>query len=518
MAKKRPLILDGGGQTEAKSPLILPIETVGTPTHVTDLNTALDHAWSAGAVAGFALTDNGNGTVSIAAGEAMLRTSAADDGELVSVSVSAAAGLALTDHATNYVCVDYNVGTPQIIVTQTLAGFNCMDICLLHTVVREGNTLRYVDATQQNVDANRKHRRMLLETEGLRRMRGGSVLSGVAAARTIRVSAGGFYYGLAQVLHDAFDTSGASTFTTVYANGSGGWTYTPAQTQIDNTKYDDGSGTLANLTGTRYGVHWVYLALGTPCELVVQYGTGNYSGMNGALEAVVPTPPPLLQSLGVLLGRIIIRHNATELAAVDTAFDTTFTFTRLSDHEELSGLQGGDAGEHYHLTAAQHGGLPASAAPQDGKTYGLKNGQWVEITGGGGGGGSVAMALETSKASIITSVANAAAATNRGSLDVKDKFGGLITMKITNGGTGPTAQCEGRILVSHEDTKPADGAAGANWKTVWRFGGGTVANAITEQSYQFGPEVRHIEVEFTGNTGQAVTVEAVASVYKLVAA
>lgn len=88
-------------------------------------------------------------------------------------------------------------------------------------------------------------------------------------------------------------------------------------------------------------------------------------------------------------------------------------------------------------------------------------------------------------------------------------------MKITNGGTGPTLQCVGRVLVSHEDTLPAAAAAGAVWKTVWQFGGGTTSNAVTEHSFTFGPEVRHIEVEYTGNTGQAVTVEAIASTYEV---
>jgi len=72
------------------------IPSGGTPTHVTDIESMLDHMWSAGAVAGFALTDNGNGTVNIAAGEVMLRTSATDDGQLLSMTVPAAAGLALS--------------------------------------------------------------------------------------------------------------------------------------------------------------------------------------------------------------------------------------------------------------------------------------------------------------------------------------------------------------------------------------------------------------------------------------
>ncbi|MBK6403271.1 MAG: hypothetical protein IPF74_15835 [Rhodocyclaceae bacterium] len=40
---------------------------------------------------------------------------------------------------------------------------------------------------------------------------------------------------------------------------------------------------------------------------------------------------------------------------------------------------------------------------------------------------------------------------------------------------------------------------------------GTTANAVTEQSLEIGPGVMHLEVEFTGNTGQAVTVEAYCS-------
>ncbi|MEN6537331.1 MAG: hypothetical protein ABFD60_15470 [Bryobacteraceae bacterium] len=101
----------------------------------------------------------------------------------------------------------------------------------------------------------------------------------------------------------------------------------------------------------------------------------------------------------------------------------------------------------------------------------------------------------------------------RGTIDLSAVYGGIVTLKITNGATGPTVQCEGRVLISHADTLPTAASAGTDWKTVWRFGGGTTANAVTEQSFQFGPEIRHLEVEYTGNTGQAVTVEAVASTY-----
>lgn len=123
------------------------------------------------------------------------------------------------------------------------------------------------------------------------------------------------------------------------------------------------------------------------------------------------------------------------------------------------------------------------------------------------------MAITKNDTTIVASASNAAGATRRGTIDLSAVHGGIVTMKITNGATGPTVQCEGRVLISHADTLPTAASAGADWKTVWRFGGGITANAVTEQSFQFGPEVRHLEVEFTGNTGQAVTVEAIASTY-----
>jgi hypothetical protein len=124
------------------------------------------------------------------------------------------------------------------------------------------------------------------------------------------------------------------------------------------------------------------------------------------------------------------------------------------------------------------------------------------------------MALTKSKSTIVASTSLAVSpAVERGTLTLATVYGGIITMKITNGATGPTLQCEGRVLVSHEDTLPSAASAGADWKTVWRFGGGVANSAVTEQSFSFGPEVRHVEVEFTGNTGQTVTVEAIATTF-----
>lgn len=117
--------------------------------------------------------------------------------------------------------------------------------------------------------------------------------------------------------------------------------------------------------------------------------------------------------------------------------------------------------------------------------------------------------LNKTPRTLVASGSNAAGATTRGTLDLRTAQGGLLTFKITNGATGPTVQCQANILAAHNSgSTPTAASAGTDWKTLWSVGGGTIANAITEQSMEVGPGVMHLEVEFTGNTGQAVTVEA----------
>jgi len=112
---------------------------------------------------------------------------------------------------------------------------------------------------------------------------------------------------------------------------------------------------------------------------------------------------------------------------------------------------------------------------------------------------------------VAAGTSNAAGASTRAVLDIRGSLGGFLQLKITNGATGPALQCEGRVLIAHNTgATPAAGSAGTDWKTIWRFGGGTANNGVTESGaieVPFGAQ--HVEVEFTGNTGQAVTVEAV---------
>lgn len=122
---------------------------------------------------------------------------------------------------------------------------------------------------------------------------------------------------------------------------------------------------------------------------------------------------------------------------------------------------------------------------------------------------TTATATKAARTLIAAATSNAAGATTRGTVDLRTAFGGLLTIKLTNGGTGPTIQAEARVLIAHNTgTTPTAASAGTDWKTIWVFGNGITASTITEQSIPIDQSVMHCEVEVTGNTGQAVTCEA----------
>ncbi len=101
----------------------------------------------------------------------------------------------------------------------------------------------------------------------------------------------------------------------------------------------------------------------------------------------------------------------------------------------------------------------------------------------------------------------AAGATVAGTVDLRTAQGALLTARIANGGTAPTAQCEAAVQVAH-----ADAPAAADWRTIHRFGGGVAAGTETDSgAVAIDPAVMHVRVAFSGNTGAAVTVEALLS-------
>ncbi len=115
------------------------------------------------------------------------------------------------------------------------------------------------------------------------------------------------------------------------------------------------------------------------------------------------------------------------------------------------------------------------------------------------------MALTRSAQTPQASASNAAAATaNSAALAIGYGVSGIAS--ITNGGTGPTIGCSFNLQVAN------DGGAGT-WFTISSQTAGTTAAGVYTFPFSIGVggangDWGHYRTQFTGNTGQAVTVQA----------
>lgn len=336
---------------------------IGTPSHIYTLQELMNHEWSAGVVDGCALTDNGDGTISIASGVAVIR--AVPDGHttLFGVALSAQLNITLTDDSTNYVYLDYNSGSPLFSVSTVITSFNCMDKCIAYMVHRKGNVLHWVDAREQNVDSNRKLRQWLLKQNRFSHDTGGSALGSVSGL-TLSLTAGACNFMLQAIPHDAFDTSIAGTANvnvfTLWTKAGSVWTETANTKVIDSTLWNDTATGTVTLNNNKYGVSWVYVVNDTPSELHVVMGQQEYANYSSAIVASPPVSvPTLVAGFGILVGLVVYEKSVTVFDNILSAFTQTFSPSQASLHNGLSGLQGGTINEYFHLTSAQNSLIPS---------------------------------------------------------------------------------------------------------------------------------------------------------------
>lgn len=278
-------------------------------------------------------------------------TSVDEHSTLYTVIVPAQTWITLTDAATNYIYAQYNNWSPNYAVSTSLSDFNCLDKCIAYKIAREWTTLRIIDWRAMNVDANRKDRRRLLETQWFQHVIWWSIIWS-NTWRTLSVTAWAYYYAYNKIEHPAFDTSSGTTMYWYYRNGSWGWAIQTWQTVLSNTSYDDWDWTLWTVSGWNYWIFWVYLLLDSPTTLAFQYGQWNYNTPALAIAATVPTAPPAIQWVWVLIWRAIVLKNAATFYQLDSSYTTVFAWSTATEHNGLSWLQWWAAWEYYHLTLA----------------------------------------------------------------------------------------------------------------------------------------------------------------------
>jgi hypothetical protein len=318
--------------------------TYSTTQHLQDI------FHSSGVTTGGTITDDADGTITVSLGTGLIRATNSSVAELLYFDWAAEAGanVALTDNDMNYVYVEYNAGSPQVIATITKRTEEQTNV-FLGSVYRSGTTLHITETTCNLVnDAILHLSTRLRETQPFAHVSGGIISE--TGTRNLAITAGDWWENLANFTTSSTDTSAAGTFSYFYDDGASGWTTVASSTQIDNTQYDDGSGSLATLDNNKYGVHWVYL--GQDSEVYVIYGTTNDT-LIVAKNTGTPSnlPPHFAEAHARLVGRIIIGKSDSAFTEIASAFDTVFTIGTAVDHGDLIGLADDDHPQYAKLAS-----------------------------------------------------------------------------------------------------------------------------------------------------------------------
>lgn len=319
---------------ETRNASAVNLERIGASTYSTvqDLQNIFH---SAGWVTGGVVSDNGNGTVAVTAGNGVIRATNSSLAAIKFFDFAANASVSLTNLATNWVYIDYNAGAPAITVSTTEPTEHQTKIKLA-AIYRNGTELHINQTVRYEIGDHAANMvRQMQETMPYAHVSGAMMAE--SGTRNLNLTAGVFWNGLSRFTTAALNTAVSGTFSTFHRNGAGGWTETTGQTQINNTNYDDGDGTLGTLSANRYTNRWVYLA--TDSDVHILYGQNQHVLLSDAQTESVPASIPAeLLNDSFLIGRIIVRQGVTTLVQIDSAFMQTFNLASITDISEIAGL------------------------------------------------------------------------------------------------------------------------------------------------------------------------------------
>jgi len=300
---------------------------------------------SPGKISGGDFIDNGDGSIKVAAGEGIIKTSNSYTAPSFFFSWDTTS-ISLTNDTTNYIYISYNSGSPSMTAGLSMPTDKLSNL-LLGLVYRNGTTLHMIPAGQVvSGYANRDFWKDVSTNSKF------SISSGVkiseSGERYIQITSGVVYSGLTTGTFPAFNSS-VTAITGYYRDGSGSWN-TASINQLDNQYYDDGSGSLATLNNNYKTNRYIYID--PDGHVFLLFGQNQYNSLGSAIEEEVPSDiPDILKNIGMLRGKIIIKKGETHFERVYNISGNNITYASVASHSELSDILG--SGE-YHFSETQH--------------------------------------------------------------------------------------------------------------------------------------------------------------------
>ncbi|HEC66346.1 MAG TPA: hypothetical protein ENI23_13745, partial [bacterium] len=333
-------LFDNGLFTHASSTILasqfrglLKVSSTTSETYQT-LQDFANNSTSNGVTSGGALSDGGSGTLNVAVGTVMIRSSNSTVADLFFADFPGTTTATLIDGSLNFVTVAYNSGTPIIEIKTTPVTDPNSNI-ILGTAYRDGNDVHISNITVPTSQAIQKLSLRLGGIDGLTR-KSGALISETGTLNIV-ITAGSWWVALNEVSTAATDTSGAGTFTLYWDDNAGGFTASSSSTVIEGLFYDDGDGTLGSLGNGKYGTWWVWQQSDDSVSVI--YGT-TFGSLATAESANAPTniPGHLTGPHSALVGKIIVKKGDSTFTDILSPFTSTFVAGTAGDHADLINL------------------------------------------------------------------------------------------------------------------------------------------------------------------------------------
>ena len=383
---------------------LVEVSEIGTATY-DDVQDFINNTQSGGRISGGVIADDSSGGITISSGTGFIKSTTGDIGltKFFDWSADSLVSTGLTDNSANYIYMDYNAGTPQILATADRTSIRTQDQFDLGRVYKSSGDLHILNSGLNLYNFVRLYHEHEIEVMGFQRASGGVITESTGTARALEATIGKFYLGDDPITTTAQDTStgGSEYFTTHYYINSA-WASSTGQQQIDNTNYNDITSTgLEVLTANRYGVHWAYIHFDSDLHLV--YGQGNYTLAQAENASLPGDLPSMVEDFGTLAAKIILKKSSTGFTSVVTAYKTPFPVSSPANHNDLGGIN--DGTDYEHLTQAEK--TPATNVATTGSDglllaltgstsdYLLADGSCASIPGSTGGEANTASNVNT---------------------------------------------------------------------------------------------------------------------------
>lgn len=343
--------------TEPATATDVPIEVLGAATW-NNVQEFLNVMNSPGLVEGGSFSDGGSGTLNYSSMRVAVRSADDDVSDLYMADVAAGSVNIPNDSLTRFVGVEYNSGSPAIVVKTTDTWDYDTDFPLGEVVNLGGTLFALFNPYKVGDPITNIIQRFDAQSYAIRAASGGLLLSTDGTTRNLDMTTGIVWSRLNDYTIAARSSTTVPMIRVTPTGGTPPLSFTTGFTQWPNDQYLSGT-TLTTMTNNRWANLWVFVNIATGAWGFA-HGTDEYlNSSQAAQEAVPPYLTANFLRQNILVGRLLFEKNATT-AIIESAFNTVFSTQAVSDHNQLSGLQGGVLNEYYHLTADEHAAVQSA--------------------------------------------------------------------------------------------------------------------------------------------------------------